>query len=134
VLTVFFQMVLQQNAASSLYGYSQIAGSTVSVSFKDTVYSASASTTEAVDGGYYWKLTLPPTSGGFEQYTLNITSNAGEHKYLSNVVFGDVFFCSGQSNMQFGVPGMVCRIPFIITIPLSEICRDFQCYRGNHGR
>lgn len=103
-------MVLQQNSEASLYGFSRVASSTVSVNFKNTIYSTTASSTEASDGGYYWKLTLPPTVGGYQQYALNITSNAGEHAHLTNVVFGDVFFCSGQSNMQFGVPGIVCVV------------------------
>ncbi len=38
---------------------------------------------------------------------IHISSTAGEAATLSDVLFGDVFFCSGQSNMQFAMPGVL---------------------------
>jgi sialate O-acetylesterase len=99
------QMVLQQNKNTALYGFSKVAGSTVSVAFDGGVYSTVASSTVSADGGYFWKVTVPPRAGSFGKYSMNVTSSAGEIAELNNVVFGDVFLCSGQSNMQMGVPG-----------------------------
>jgi hypothetical protein len=55
--------------------------------------------------GYYWKVDIPAKKGGFTQYSINVTSSGGQSAHLRNVVFGDVYMCSGQSNMQLGVPG-----------------------------
>lgn len=98
-------MVLQQNSDTALYGYSKEATSTVSIQFNGEIYRTSSSESLATDGGYFWKVTLPPMKGDFTKYTFNITSSAGEVAFIDNVVFGDVFMCSGQSNMQMGVPG-----------------------------
>jgi sialate O-acetylesterase len=48
---------------------------------------------------------LPQTSAG-GPFTIMATSHSsGEKALLQNVMFGDVFFCSGQSNMQVGILG-----------------------------
>ena len=99
-------MVLQQNTRASVYGWSFVAQSTVSVVFQDITYDTISSDSKASYGGYFWKVSLPPTTGSFAAYTLNISSSAGERAYLRNIKFGDVFVCSGQSNMQLGVPDM----------------------------
>ena len=98
-------MVLQQNKNTALYGFSKIAGSSISVAFDGAIYSAVASSTASSDGGYFWKASIPSRAGSFGKYSVNVTSSAGEIAVLDNVVFGDVFLCSGQSNMQMGVPG-----------------------------
>ncbi len=46
-------------------------------------------------------VTLPPFTGG-GPYILNIQSE-GESKVFSDVMFGEVWLCSGQSNMEFRV-------------------------------
>ncbi|CAM9251474.1 unnamed protein product [Ectocarpus fasciculatus] len=102
-------MVLQRDAESKLFGYSAAAGAKISVSF--SIFSeafsvvATSSLEQAADGGFRWVAVLPPMPGALTEYTVNITSSAGENAVLNNVVFGDVYVCSGQSNMQFSVPG-----------------------------
>ena len=52
-----------------------------------------------------WRVTLPATAGGSTAYTITATSDkSGEMVSLKDVLFGDVWLCSGQSNMQFTVP------------------------------
>jgi len=65
-----------------------------------------AASTESSGGGYQWKCPLPQKTGSFATYTVDVGSSSGESVTLENVVFGDVLFCGGQSNMQFSVPGM----------------------------
>jgi sialate O-acetylesterase len=49
-----------------------------------------------------WKTELPAmTAGG--PYILSVTDNAGEATALNDVLLGDVFLCSGQSNMEMQV-------------------------------
>jgi sialate O-acetylesterase len=57
--------------------------------------------------GYYWKVDIPAMNGGYNQYSFNISSSIGESRNINNVLFGDVYLCSGQSNMQMGVPGIL---------------------------
>jgi len=101
-------MVLQQAPArAALYG-SVPAGSpaaaAVSVSFNATDGSGFAkvySTTAAADGT--WKVLLDARPGGGSYAArADCASCAGGGKSsntLTDIVFGDVFFCSGQSNM-----------------------------------
>ncbi|PVD29015.1 hypothetical protein C0Q70_11612 [Pomacea canaliculata] len=46
-----------------------------------------------------WKLRLPPVAAR-GPFTINVTSNEGQ-VILTDVLFGDVWLCSGQSNMYF---------------------------------
>ena len=52
-----------------------------------------------------WRVTLPPTKADSQTaYTITATSqNQGSIK-ISDVLFGDVYVCSGQSNMVFPLP------------------------------
>lgn len=99
-------MVIQQGYATYLYGFSEKASNKITVRFNDADWVGWSDSTESSDGGYYWKVALPATEGGFTKYDIKVSSASGENAVLSNVVFGDVFLCSGQSNMQFGVPGL----------------------------
>lgn len=93
-------MVLQKAPKSSqIWGYADMVGDRVSVQ----VGSQSAvHTTTYMDmsiGKTVWKVMLPPQSArGPEDIT--ISSSEGTLKVM-NVMFGDVWLCSGQSNMQF---------------------------------
>ena len=42
-----------------------------------------------------WTTNIKRSAGG--PYTLQVATPSGESKY-NNIMFGDVFFCSGQSN------------------------------------
>ena len=80
-------MVLQRNEPIRVFGRAD-SGEAVTV----TLDSNSANTTAGSDGK--WLVELPSmTAGG--PYTLTINSVT-----LTNVLIGDVWFCSGQSNMQ----------------------------------
>merc|ERR1712166_90588 len=45
----------------------------------------------------------PAAAGG--PYTLNFTASTGASASLEDLLFGDVYICGGQSNMQFSVGG-----------------------------
>ena len=49
-----------------------------------------------------WIAKLPPTEGGLTEYNITATdANAGTTITLANVLLGDVWVCSGQSNMAY---------------------------------
>lgn len=82
-------MVLQRDAAINIWGWAS-AGEKVKINFNKKNYAATASASGK------WKIQLRPTKAG-GPFTLTIT---GKNKIaLKDVLTGDVFICSGQSNM-----------------------------------
>jgi sialate O-acetylesterase len=67
-----------------------------------TVAFAGTQTSARADGSGRWTVTLPATGGG-GPHSLEVRTTAGATRTLSDVLVGDVFLCSGQSNMEFGV-------------------------------
>ena len=56
-----------------------------------------------------WKVTLDPQGAG-GPYNITATSvvdNAAETITLEDILFGDVWVCSGQSNMGFAVSQVI---------------------------
>lgn len=87
-------MVLQRDAPITIWGWAD-AGQSVTVSMKNN-----SGTTEAADDGS-WRIVLPPIAIG-DPFEVTVRSN-GNSKVLKNVVAGEVWICSGQSNMEWKV-------------------------------
>lgn len=82
-------MVLQRDQQVNIWGWAS-AGERVVVKFNGKQYKTKA------DATGNWKIHLPPTKAG-GPYNMEIS---GKNKItLQNILFGDVWFCSGQSNM-----------------------------------
>ena len=58
--------------------------------------------TATADGAGAWAATLPPQKAGVGHSVL-VTTKDGGRRLLTNVAFGDAYFCSGQSHMSFSV-------------------------------
>lgn len=62
------------------------------------------------DGEGNWKVTMMETPANPGPYNVTITEYGGGHPLdtfnMSDVFFGDVYFCSGQSNMVFTLHGI----------------------------
>ena len=94
-------MVLQAAPMSAMIFGHTVAGQQVTTTFNGTSY-----TTVADEDGV-WRQQLPPTAASLTPYELTFESSF-EHNLtatLRDVVFGDVFICGGQSNMQYAVGG-----------------------------
>jgi len=87
-------MVLQRDQSVPVWGWAD-PGEDVSVSFREQ----SKTTKAATDGK--WKVTLAPLSLG-EPGTLTI-QGADKTLTFTDVLVGEVWICSGQSNMQWNV-------------------------------
>lgn len=88
------QMVLQQDARLPVWGWAD-PGEKVTVTFGDQ----KAEATAGADGK--WQTDLPAVPAGTPPGTLVI---AGKNTItISDVLVGDVWVCSGQSNMAFGL-------------------------------
>jgi len=86
--------VLQRDQPMHIWGWST-PGSTVHATFDGKNAKARA----GADG--HFDITLPSHGAG-GPYVL-ILDNGSEHRQVSNVLVGDVWLCSGQSNMEFMV-------------------------------
>ena len=55
------------------------------------------------DGMYVWEVQFPPVSESGAQCQLEIRAGVKDNPISQhfNITFGDVWFCTGQSNMQF---------------------------------
>lgn len=89
-------MVLQYGKSIQICG-SANAGTTVTVSIADQKHSTQA------DADGQWTVTLSPLAAG-GPYTLSATT-ATQSLVYHNVLAGDVWLCSGQSNMEFKLSG-----------------------------
>ncbi|MBC7721764.1 MAG: sialate O-acetylesterase, partial [Pedobacter sp.] len=88
-------MVLQRNKPISIWGWANN-GEKVTISFLGKTYH----TTALTDGK--WKLKLPSQKPGGPYDMIIVASNTIT---LTNILIGDVFVCSGQSNMELKVAG-----------------------------
>lgn len=82
-------MVLQRDTKIKIWGWAQ-AGENISVKFIGEQYKTIAK----ADGK--WMVTLKPVKAG-GPYPMDI--DASNHITINNILIGDVWFCSGQSNM-----------------------------------
>ncbi|MBP6022542.1 sialate O-acetylesterase [Ferruginibacter sp.] len=82
-------MILQRDAKVNIWGWAA-ANEKLSVRFNNKTYKTKA------DAAGNWKVILPPTKAG-GPYTIDIIG--GNKITLKEILFGDVWFCSGQSNM-----------------------------------
>ncbi|MDO4949183.1 MAG: sialate O-acetylesterase [Bacteroidales bacterium] len=92
-------MVLQQQTNANIWGQAKV-GSQVKItaSWNNTSFTVQA------DNNGKWMTALPtPAAGG--PYKLIIDDRDGEACVIDNVMIGEVWFCSGQSNMEMPVKG-----------------------------
>ena len=90
-------MVIQQNSQLTLPGKAKAGKQvTVKVSWNYEKYTAKAS----ADGHFSIEVPTPPAGGPYQ-----IIVSDGEKLVLNNVLSGEVWICSGQSNMEMTVRG-----------------------------
>ncbi|MDE6507630.1 MAG: sialate O-acetylesterase [Alistipes sp.] len=90
-------MVLQQQCEASLWGRSDASEVIVRTSWSDEEFRA-----EVRDGR--WKLALPTPAASYEPQTLTLR-DADSQTTLRNILIGEVWICSGQSNMYMPLRG-----------------------------
>ena len=88
-------MMLQQGRSAPVWGWAD-PGERVTVSIGSQEVSATANE----DGK--WKVNLEPMHAG-GPYTMTISGDQSSQITLSNILIGEVWVCSGQSNMQWTV-------------------------------
>lgn len=93
-------MMLQQQTEARLWGWAK-GGSTVEVqtSWNNQTYSAKADKKSG-----RWELKVQTPAASYDTHTV-IVKGDGQEVTLDNVLIGEVWFCSGQSNMEMPVNG-----------------------------
>jgi len=94
--------ILQRQIDVPVWGWSE-PGSTVTVHFADQAKTASA------DEFGKWIVKLDPLEASSEERALRVSSSAGESLTRQGVLVGEVWFASGQSNMDWIAGKSMCR-------------------------
>ncbi len=94
--------ILQREMAVPIWGWAK-PGSTVTVSFAGQAKSAQA------DAQGKWELKLDALKASAEGRELSATSSDGESLKLKDILVGEVWFSSGQSNMDWIAGKSMCR-------------------------
>ena len=103
-------MVLQRNQSIPVWGKATV-GATITVKF------ANSEKSTVTDSNGKWRLDLNALKASFEPRNMIISSSLNKEDIkISDIVVGDVWICSGQSNMEMrvgGVPEIKALIPSI---------------------
>lgn len=86
-------MVIQHSKPIKLWGKGEV-NNNIAISFGNQNYTA------RTDNNGNWQIELPPQAISAENHTISLISNNKSAK-IENILIGDVFLCSGQSNMEF---------------------------------
>lgn len=97
-------MVLQQRSDAALWGWAgHDSRITVTVSWDKTRYTTRA------DGDGYWSVKVATPAADNTPQTISIRENREKPVVVENVLIGEVWFCSGQSNMFMPLGGYVSQ-------------------------
>jgi sialate O-acetylesterase len=132
-------MVLQRAPQAAIVWGFGAAGSSVAASLDGEPLPAVFTGSDSI-----WRVQLPPMPARSEPSTISFVSSDGDHASLRDVLFGDVFLCSGQSNMQYtprsmdGMNNMSAEIAsadaFSSTIRIFTVGMDTSCGDPTAGK
>lgn len=94
--------ILQRDMPVPIWGWAR-PGSTVSVAFGEQTKTARA------DARGTWRVELDPLKASRQPRELKVTTSAGEFVTCTDVLVGEVWFASGQSNMDWVASKSMCR-------------------------
>lgn len=106
-------MVLQRDQPVRIWGWAD-AGEAVSV------FVAGKTATATADDAGEWKLELPALASGED---MELTVKGKNTVTLKNVILGDIWVCSGQSNMEMSLGGCLGHAEDLQTASLPKIRR-----------
>lgn len=108
-------MVLQRGEGVKIWGWAD-ANEQIAIDFDGEKYHTAA----GADGKWSVMLSELKTGG---PYTMEI--NAGNHITLKDIMIGDVWVCSGQSNMELSMDRVKYRYPDVIAQSDNPAIRQF---------
>ncbi|TCD11644.1 sialate O-acetylesterase [Pedobacter frigidisoli] len=108
-------MVLQRNDTTKIWGWAA-PNEHISLDFNHKTYQTNA------DKNGDWSIKLAPQKAGGPYQMVFTASNKIE---LKNILFGDVFICSGQSNMELPMGRLIDKYPTAIAHSTNSNIRQF---------
>ena len=111
-------MVAQQGVPIPIWGESA-PGIEITVSFRDKTYHARA------DGGGKWRLLLDSQVPG-GPYAMEISAPETEKITVQDIYVGEVWICSGQSNMELPMQRLKDDFPGEWKPPVNSLVRQFN--------
>lgn len=112
-------MVLQRDADVKIWGWAS-AGEKITVNFLSTKYS-----TEADEKGE-WKIQLPKLKAGGP---FNMEIKGKNELVINDILIGDVWIASGQSNMEMSMRSLAAKYPEDIATSENKFIRQFAVPR-----
>lgn len=109
-------MVLQRHTKLKIWGCAS-PGEKVSVLFNNKTYN----TITADNGKWFVTLSAMPASGPYD-----MKIDASNHITIKNILVGDVWVCSGQSNMELPMQRLQDKYPDIIATANNPNIRQFN--------
>jgi sialate O-acetylesterase len=109
-------MVLQRDTKLTIWGWAAV-GEKVTVRFKDKTYAAATGTDST------WSVVLPALKAG-GPYDMEI--NGSNQLVVKNILIGDVWVCSGQSNMELPMERVKEKYPAVIAQSANPNIRQFN--------
>ncbi len=116
--TIGSNMVLQRNWENRIYGKGTAAAE-IKVIFNRKSYKTH------VNQNGFWEIKLPKMGAG-GPYEIKVSSG-GKNIELKNILFGDVYLASGQSNMAFPLRRALKSESLIKNAPSRKNLRLFKC-------
>ena len=113
-------MVLQRNISIPIWGWASV-GEKIEITFKGKTYSA------ITDANKKWKLNLDASKEGGPYVLIIKGSNLIK---VEDVLIGDVWLCSGQSNMEYELYKAAEKYPNEIAKSTNDQIRHFQVKRN----
>lgn len=111
-------MILQQRKKCKIWGF-DVPGRKVMVSFLGEEY------VTAADEKGNWEVELKEQDWG-GPYVMLISDDAGNEKIIENILIGEVWFCSGQSNMELPMERVKDKYPEEIRACANSAIRTFK--------
>lgn len=112
-------MILQRDANVKIWGWAG-PNEAISIDFIDVNYQVQA------NGTGNWELQLPVLSAG-GPYTM--TLSASNTIVISDILVGDLWLCSGQSNMAMAMSGVASTYPTDVSNSTNDKIRNFNVPR-----
>lgn len=100
-------MVIQRDKTVKLWGYGGYEGGALTVTLKDKDGKTVQSKDAVVTADQKWSVELDSVAGGLDKYSITVSEKDGDDATgeiapcaIENILFGDVYLASGQSNME----------------------------------
>ena len=125
-------IVLQAERAAVVWGFVD-AGAEVTVNFNNAAYKAKVGVSGAgLPNATTWQVSLPVMPASFDVYNISATSGTTTISIDGGAMFGDVWICSGQSNMAYplGDPGCWNESNVNCTDPHARMC-SYGCVNNS---